>query len=76
MADDYGFIERKIESVNNPAILSEEHFAEKTSEREFFCDSFKIDILLRRAVFKTTRRLASCHVKKWNEDEDFEDLEK
>ena len=52
--------------------LTVEHFAATTVQGEHFCDNFKIGILLRRIDFKTTRRLASCHVHKWN-DKEFED---
>lgn len=59
------FIESKIESAG----LTEEHFAPTTVRSEHFCNSPKIGILLWRAEFTTTRRLASCHPHKWSEME-------
>jgi hypothetical protein len=61
--DNAEFIESKIGSSPTPLTLA--HFAATTVEGEHFCNSFKLGILLPRADFKTTRKVASCHVNKW-----------
>ena len=62
--DNSEFIDSKIEST---ARLTVAHFAATTVEGEHFCNSLKIGILLLRTDFKTTRKVASCHVRRWND---------
>jgi hypothetical protein len=45
--------------------LTQSDLAEKAFIGEHFCNSLKIGILLRRADFKTTKRLASCRRERW-----------